>query len=593
MFVLTTSSALLFTSCKKDLDTTPEPVATVPAAKSKITLSNSINPFSLRNVQKAKATLAAHAGIKDNASINLTGTEPQFIYFKFNPNELNGEQFASIKDDSSVFMLQIPFANMNIYTEEFGLDSTKAEQLRDGNIYGVTSINNTTVINAIRNRPETQAVLLDTIVQIAEEDTALQFQAFREIGYTEEQLNKFRICLFKRPHGFVRYLDNDLGGLQPVRGMSVWALVFGIPVKTFTDDNGYYEIPWRFSFGTVMGTLAINDKVAIRPINSFNLNRFIIDFLTGPNTIENWFSPCQMRDGIDFNYSAHSKPRYWCHILNGYSFHHQYCSADNINAAPKRLVCYAEWRRGSTVGSASMPLLNFIGANPNLVGAHMKKWYGFLIPTYFSFLITHQLPDNTYAVGGEAEPTHYSSVLMQTVFHELGHASQYNRVGNNWYAKMAAAESLIPRDGGYGDAGYEDWGKVQVTESWAEFIGTQYARRRYGNNGFKRFTEFGVTNFSLVNIDQEAIFTQRWIPTGFYNDLIDNVNAYTLENPFDSVGGSTIHNMYYVFNSNTNNMCDYLFQFQNTYPTVFTPYSTTFDLTGYYNNYDINNFSCF
>ena len=291
-----------------------------------------------------------------------------------------------------------------------------------------------------------------------------------------------------------------------------------------------------------------------------------------------------MRSDIDFNYSAHSKPRYWSQILNGYSFHHQYCGTDNINAAPKRLVCYAEWRRGSTVGSASMPLLNFIGANPNLVSAHMNKWYGFLIPTYLSFLITHQLPDNTYAVGGDGEPTHYSSVLTQTIFHELGHASQYSRVGNNWYAKLVAAESLLPLTGGYGNANYTDWGKVQVGESWAEFIGTQYARRRYVDNGFKHFDFNAIgqlSNLSLFNIDREMRFVETWIPTGFYYDLMDNVNADPTENFNDAIGGSSIHNMYYVFNSSTNDICTYQGQFLNAYPNFNQP--AFFTLTTFHN----------
>ncbi len=596
MFVLTTSSALLFTSCKKDLEATPESTSTAPTVKPKITLSNSVNPFSLRNVEKAKAALAAGGFIKNqNTSSNLiTGSQPQFIYFKFNPNELTGDQFAAIKNDSSVFMLQIPFANMAIYTEEFGLDSTKAEQLRDGNIYGVTPIGNTSVINALTSRSQTQTVLLDTLVKVAEEDTALQFQAFREIGYTEQQLNAFRICLFKRPHGYVRYQDNDLGGLQPVRGMSVWALVFGIPARTYTDDNGYYEIPWRFSFGTVMGTMAVNNKVLIRPLNTTNLARLVIDFLTGPLTIENWFSPCQMRTDIDFNYTSHSKARYWCQILNGYYFHYQYCNSDNITNAPAGMVCYAEWNNKSVVGSASTPLFNYIGGDPELLKLFNKWWSGGIssLSTYFTLLLSHQLPDVTFSVGSASEPAHYSSVLAQTIFHELGHASQFRQVGNAWYASLVAAEALLPRGGGYGTPGYDDWGRVQVAESWAEFIGTQYARRRYGNSGFKNFTQLGLDNLSLLHIDQDEVFNRFWIPTGFYYDLIDNINAEPAENNWDNIGGSSIHNIYGVFNSNTNNMCDYLWQFDNTYPAFFTG-NSMFDITNHYSMLDPNSFPCF
>lgn len=591
--MLTSFSAIFFTGCQKDLKPDEGPLTIHSPGLQKITLPNATNPFSLRNVQKAKATLAAQSITKNNNNTSNLIIEPQFVYFKFNPNELTGDQFAAIKDDSTVFMLEIPFANPAIYDESFALDNAKAEQLKDGNIYGVTSISNSNVFAALTSRPQTQAVFLDTLVQIAEEDTALQFQAFREIGYTETQINDFRIYLFKRPHGYVRYKDNDLGlnHLEPVRGMVVWALVFGIPALSSTDDNGYYQIPWRYSIGTIMGTMAKNDKVVIRPVNTNNVLSLISQFLTGAMTIENWFSPCQMRYDIDFNYTTHSQARYWCQILNGYYFHYQYCKADNIDRTPKGMVCYAEWSGGNDFKDASSPLLNFIGANPNLVQAHMFKLYGFLLPEYFAFLIAHQLPDNTYAVGSNSEPVHYSSRLAQIIFHELGHASHFNRVGNNWYAKMAAAESLFAVGAGYGNGSYTDAGKVQVGESWAEFIGTQYARRRYGDIGYKFFNEsFSISALTLPNIDLENIYSNTWIPTGFYYDLIDTTNAVTED--WDKVGGSAIHNMYNVFNSNTNNMCDFIWQFKLAYPTFFTT-STEYDLTNHYWLLNSLNFNCY
>lgn len=594
MLILAIPLFLLLNSCQKELKPTSNLLTSSQLAKPILKLPQRTNPFSLRNILKAKASLArANGKSAIYSTSNLTDNEQQFVYFKFNPNELTGEQFGTMKNDTSLFMLQIPFANMAIYTEEFGFDSIKAEQLKDGFIYGVTPITNTIVIYALSSRPETQTVFLDTLVQISDEDTATQFQAFREIGYTEEQLNEFRLCLFKRPHGYVRYQDNDLGRLETVKGMAVWGLIFGIPALSYTDDNGYYSLPWRFSFGTIMGTFAKNDKIVIRPVNTFNLNVLITEFLTGAITIENWYSSCQMRYNIDFNYSSHTQARYWCQILNGVYYHYQYSYNDNISAAPRGLVCYAEWNRGGTIGAASSPLLNFIGASPGLIKAHMDKFYGFLMPVYFSFLISHQLPDMTFSVGGDIEQTHYSSILSQTIFHELGHASQYWRVGNDWYARLAGAESLIGKDGGYGNADYTDWGIVQVAESWAEFIGTQYARRRYGDNGYKKFSEFGLTNLSLLNIDHEAIFTETWIPTGFYYDLIDDINIFSGENFDDKIGGSTISNMYYVFNNNTLNMCIYLNQFTIAYPTFFTPINTMYDLTNFYSAKNPNNFPCY
>lgn len=580
---------MVFTSCQKELKPPIGETENLATTKAAIVLPKTTNPFSLRNIQKAKATIAANSNITNIASTaNPTDIEPQFIYFKFNPNELSEGQMQNLQTDTSVFMLQIPFANMALYTEEFALDSTKVEQLKDGYIYGIAPASNTNLISQLTSRTATQTTLLDTLVKVAEEDTALQFQAFREIGYTETQLGKFRICQFKRPHGYVRYQDNDLGQghLEPVKGIGVWTLVFGIPIMSFTDDNGFYNTPWRFSFGTIIGTYASNDKVDVRPINTRTVASLIAEFIIGSRYVHDWITPCEMRDDININFVGHTKERYWSLILNGYNLDHQYCDFFNIKTPPKLMRCYAQWANGNEFGNASTPLLNHISANPNFIKI-FTKWWGAgnaAITTYFTLLMTNLLPDNTYSVGGGGEPVHYTSQLTQTIFHELGHASHFKQVGNTWYTKMALAEMQIT-DPGYGNADYEDWGKVQVAESWAEFIGTQFARRKYGNNGFKHFTNItGVSSFSLFNIDQERVFTENWIPTGFYYDLMDETNSFTNENLDDAIGGSTIHNMYYVFNNNTNDMCTYQWQFLNTYPN--------FNTLAYTNLINFHNVNC-
>ena len=105
---------------------------------------------------------------------------------------------------------------------------------------------------------------LDELYLPDEEDSELQLQAYREAGYTIEQVEALRICLFKRPSGFVRYWDNQFGRLEPVRNMQVWGLVFGIPLHTFTDANGHYNFPWRFSAGTIMVPIK-NSRVNVAP----------------------------------------------------------------------------------------------------------------------------------------------------------------------------------------------------------------------------------------------------------------------------------------------------------------------------------------
>jgi hypothetical protein len=183
----------------------------------------------------------------------------------------------------------------------------------------VTPIQNTNVFSRLSARSETQMQYLDTLVQVAEEDTTLQYQAFREAGATEEMLGRFRICLFKKPHGFVNYWDTQLNRWERVRGMQVWSLFLGIPIYTYSDGNGYYEIPWRYSIGTIMGTKAKNSRVNVKPLDTHgtlirNIYTLIAQFIVGSQHIEGWVTPCQMRDGKDFNFRGHTQVHYWSQI---------------------------------------------------------------------------------------------------------------------------------------------------------------------------------------------------------------------------------------------------------------------------------------
>ena len=233
------TATITFSSCQKDLNTPT--VETVPTSVQKINLQQVTNPYSLRNVQKAQETLAQTNNLKASNFARGTSNLPQYVYFKFSPDELTTEQFQALENDSTVKLLDFPFANASLYNEDFALDEAKKELLTDGKIYGVTNIENTTALSLLRSSNLLQPQFLDTLALIPEEDTTLQYQAFREAGGTEAQIARLRICLFKRPSGYVRYYDDEFGKLEPVRNMQVWGLVFGIPLWTHTDGNGYYR----------------------------------------------------------------------------------------------------------------------------------------------------------------------------------------------------------------------------------------------------------------------------------------------------------------------------------------------------------------
>ena len=190
--------------------------------------------------------------------------------------------------------------------------------------------------------------------------------------------------------------------------------------------------------------------------------------------------------------------------------------------------------------------------------------------------------------------------MAQLAFHELGHASQYRKVGSAWWANVGDGE--IPSNGGrrdptnpYGNGSYSTAGYVALTESWAEFLGMNYQLRRYSpntavspvvNNAFNTCTRSRnyLDGTASINIfagriypSQQLIENQMyffaggdWIPMGIYYDLMDNTNVPP-NNPnevLDRIQGVSIKKMYDAFGPTITTPCDYFFNFRSQNPTL-------------------------
>jgi hypothetical protein len=568
-----------------------------PPPKLLINLPNVVNPFSISNVEKAQATLNANKQTNTNLSTPSAAASnlPKFIYFKFNPRQISADQFLALENDTTVKLMEIPFANAAIYGDGFALNTAKAEQLKDGNIYGVTTISNTSIFSKLSSGVQLQ--YLDTLVKIPETDTALQYQALRQSGITEQEISIRKICLLKKPHGTVRYRDNELGRMEPVRGMEVWSLYFGIPMITYTDNDGYYEIPWRYNVGTIMGTKAKNGRVNVKPLDTRGtlareFYTLLTQFIVGSLHVEGWVTTCQMRDGRDINFEGHTQVRYWSQILNAYSYHDQYTNTDGIKSAPRSMVCYAQWGNTNATdrfgnpdfGQASTFMLGHI----NMPAAWLELFINDLFdgnvnlvteyPYVFNALVS-LLPDMSFRVPQEREPLQYSSRFTQLAFHELSHASHFRQVGNLWWINLAGPERpkhSVPGNP-YGDGSATNAGKVALTESWAEFLGMNYQIKRYGQTSafnlctnrntyqntigglFETIVRGTIYRSTQLQENQFWFFGGRWIPMGIYHDLMDDstdLNSNRTED-WDRINGVTIKQMYDAFAPNIGSMCDY------------------------------------
>lgn len=548
------------------------------------------NPYSRANIEKAQRALGRET-ITDSLRFKVSTTarslpedDRLYTYLSFDPNGMTGPVLEQLEADPTIHIMDFPFANAELYTEEYALDEKRAEGLRDGRLYAVLK-SSSPIVQLLASDPALDTRLLDELYLPPDEDETLQIEALRLAGASEE-LIALRICLLQRPRGFVRYWDNQFGRLEPVRGMQVWGLVFGIPLYTHTDGNGWYRFPYRFSLGTIMGTKAKNDRVTIKPLTTTGsvvqvIPQLVANFIAGSISIRGWVGACAMRNDVNFDYWEHRQNRYWSQLLNAVWLHDQYSQQQGILSAPNNLVVYAHWADANNAngfGSASAPMLHQIASPWLHAGSFLAGLFHFPITSAVLNLLQGLLPDLTFRVNGDFEPQEYESRLAQTAFHELGHGSHFRRAGAGFWLDLIAATMFNgvndPNDPcfGYGCGGGVDDGNVEVAESWAEFIGTRNALTRYADGRkISRFYGNFPNNWVRFDIalEDEQWFFNNWIPTGIYNDLIDAGGMFI--EPWDNFGGATIQQLYAVFNPDVDTMCDYQEELLRLYPAFPRP----------------------
>lgn len=554
--------AFLLIGCKKEIDLEDQKNP-IQNNSNPIVLSRStINPYSTLNIIKALSSLKRSTYLNPNRI---------YHYFKFNSKEITGEILKKLESDSSLCIQNFPFADASVYDEsntEGTISSTNKDLINEENIYIVYKEN--TILNKVFEI-EINAKKLDDLYLPEEDDQDLQIQALITSGYTSEKnIASFKLkwpCLFKRPTGRVTYSDQKDGSTRGVPKISVWALVFGIPVHTYSDGGGYYSIPWTFSAGTIIGTHAKNSYANVKPLNTVGtfletVPQLIKDFIIGSNYVSGWYSSCRMKKSINIHFGSHNQPRYWAQLLDAVYKHYGYTAADNIPHAPSSLTIYAHW--SATGGAASAPMLGHIHANPiglflNLLTVLFDNNFSSSSPNLFN-LFTGLLPDITIRQSNSALP-HYSEDLMETTFHELGHASLFNQVGEFYWIGIIT-NIVVARNstcGGYGCGNEAQWEKTQLNESWAAFIGKTHHSRFHPN---------GVAYVILSNqskgyypyplaLEDVPYFTNEWINTGIFYDLVDN----GLNESNDLLSNYTINQMFQAFTPNTNGFCEWRDEF--------------------------------
>lgn len=567
LIIMVIISITFQTSCKKDQITTP-----IKASLSRIAYRiDKKNPYEINNIKNSLLALGRNENL-DEVRI--------YYYYKFNPQKVSGDILSKFEQDKSIKIMDIPFADGRLYSEDnSSMTQDELESYKDGNLYIVFN-SKSEVKTIFENGTNIEAEKLGELYLPKPEDQDLQLQALINAGYSSEpDIASLKIklpCLFKQPCGKVTYLDQEDGQVKPVPRIKVWALVFGIPFTDHTTTNGDYCIPWLFSAGTFIGTHAENSRANVKPLNTTGTIvgaalSIISNFILGSQHTEGWFGSCAMKNNINIHFGNHTQGRYWAQILDAVQKHYDYTALDNIQHAPTIMTIYAQWSNNPGVNAASTMMLGHIQSNPislftNLSSLLFNTNLSVTAPNIFQ-LFTGLMPDMTVSVGSTQTAT-YSEELMQTMFHELGHASLFHQVGQAYWVTVTGQiisniitfPSTSPNYP-YG-AGTENFaGLIQINEAWAEFIGKEHHRRFHTNATAQAFVwSLGVRQAYPNAIENDRWFSNPWINTGVFYDLLDPVN----NEPNDGLGGFSIQNMFNCIGPNTNGFCDFRTKFLQT-----------------------------
>ena len=182
------------------------------------------------------------------------------------------------------------------------------------------------------------------------------------------------------------------------------------------------------------------------------------------------------------------------------------------------------------IANPTQLLSNLFGLPANLAGT-------------LAAVIKNQLPD-LYAPFYSRYATAARASFIETMFHELSHASHYAKVGPAFWLPYV---EYIYAHGGYGEAAFPNSGIIGMSEAWAEDL-----------SNFGLFYTYHKQKY-LENNETPAI---DFIPYGVYHDLQDDGTNET----FDNVSNITFPQLYNVFSSDLRSVADYKAKLKAAFP---------------------------
>jgi hypothetical protein len=357
-------------------------------------------------------------------------------------------------------------------------------------------------------------------------------------GRTEEYDGK----IFK---GNLTFFDPVDSVMVPLKNMQIIIKEGTKTINGFTDERGDFTI---YAYNITSDTVEVlikfdNSYLEIHTLDVanifgvFNTNIYSLGFKKSCA-----FTNLNIRIGRDFNNAAlhHSCAAH-------YSFYKYVDFANHYGfQMPSKKFLFWLGKDALISTSYATPMLHNMAeqsiANPtqlltNLFGLPAN------LATTLAAVIQDQLPD-LYAPFYARYTNAARASFIETMFHELSHASHYAKVGPAFWLPYV---EYIYAHGGYGEAAFPNSGIIGMSEAWAEDL-----------SNFGLFYTYGKPKYLDYNETPPADF----IPYGVYHDLQDNGT----NEAFDNVSNITFPQLYNLFSADLRSVAGYKAKLKAAFP---------------------------
>lgn len=295
--------------------------------------------------------------------------------------------------------------------------------------------------------------------------------------------------------GTIKVRDNSINVDVPVGFILVKTRRWFKLRRGLTQPNGYYSISVKYRKKAVV-SVHFGTHPKIRGIN--NVWKFWQFIIPVKKTLGQYTT--SQLENVSYTFPYNSDPNsnaatQWvaAHTWNTIRDNQYKNGQQGINYSANALNV---WISSRVTQNASAPMIRAI-FNTSIISKAIDFYLlGASGPLAVAAkqILQNLLPDITLRYGKSGGTTQSTADIVETIYHEMAHATHYTSVGNAYWTDYI---SYIVTNKGYGSKNTSGSGRIAVAEAWGAYIGGLYGSLYY--RGFSGNNIAGGLSQTLLN----------------------------------------------------------------------------------------------